>query len=47
MYKDSEGESVRYKRSDLIYDLDTGRLNMINQVEVNFLEFTDIESDAV
>ena len=47
MYKDSEGESVRYKRSDLIYDLDTGRLKMINQVEANFLEFTDIESDAV
>jgi hypothetical protein len=47
IYKDAEGVSVLYKRSDLIYDLDIGRLKMMNQVEVNVLELTDIESDAV
>jgi hypothetical protein len=46
-YKDSEGTSVRYKRSDLIYDLNTRRLELISHIEVNHLEISDIEDDAV
>ena len=47
MYKDAAGIAVKYKRSDLKYDISGGRIRLESAIEAHTVELQEIESDSV